>query len=208
MGPFAQFEAWLSYRTVTSEGLVSRSREAPARNAILVAHGAPSYLGKALKQEWSRCSLEQADEKLSRPDVMVTNMHDKREQIAKALNFIDTVKDTLTSEEFEEISTLNAKNVARADESTEAMSMEEAQAILVVAQARLQKAQEKAKEGVKEAEAKLEEAKAQADAAQEEAAMERQRSSKAEEALEDVREELGDLRGLRPLKPTTLTVAK
>ena len=93
-----QFEAWLSFQSVTSEGLVSRRSHA-RRNHVVTVHGAPAELREALATEWSQCTPDEAHAKLSKPDVAVTNQRDKDEQLPKLLLFNDTVKGAFSPQE-------------------------------------------------------------------------------------------------------------
>ena len=73
---WTQYEAWLSMMQVSDEGLVAADA-ATSRATIITIHGAPQYLVDALKQEWSDCTPALAHEKLSQPDISVTNQKDK-----------------------------------------------------------------------------------------------------------------------------------
>ena len=57
-----QFAAWLSFQSVTSEGLVSRRSHA-RRNHVVTVHGAPAELREALATEWSQCTPDEAHAK-------------------------------------------------------------------------------------------------------------------------------------------------
>ena len=98
-----QFEAWLSFQSVTSEGLVSRRNDV-RRNHVITVHGAPARLEEALLDEWADCTPEQAHTTLSKPDVVVTNMKDKETQLGKLRRFNDEVKSSFSLEELEELS--------------------------------------------------------------------------------------------------------
>lgn len=77
-----QFEAWLAMQDVSASGLVS-AHVADKRCTIRCVHGAPEALIESLVEEWSGCTAQRAFEKLSAPDVHVTNQSDKDLQLPK-----------------------------------------------------------------------------------------------------------------------------
>ena len=96
---WTQFEAWLAMQQATRLGLVS----APAgmrRYEIMCVHGAPEALKASLIEEWSTCTAVVAHEKLSRPDVVVTNQSDKTKQLPKLLALNEQVQDLMRSAEY------------------------------------------------------------------------------------------------------------
>ena len=107
-----QFEAWLSFQSVTSEGLVSRRSHA-RRNHVVTVHGAPAALAGALADEWSQCTPDEAHAKLSKPDVAVTNQRDKDEQLPKLLLFNDTVKGAFSPQELALLDSVRTRAPAR-----------------------------------------------------------------------------------------------
>ena len=107
-----QFEAWLSFQSVTSEGLVSRRSHA-RRNHVVTVHGAPAELREALATEWSQCTPDEAHAKLSKPDVAVTNQRDKDEQLPKLLLFNDTVKGAFSPQELALLDSVRTRAPAR-----------------------------------------------------------------------------------------------
>ena len=92
---WTQFEAWLSFQIVTSAGLHSRKAGDKARNHILTLHNANEGDKQALVEMWSDTTPEQAWEKLSKPDVQVTNQKDKEIQLGKLGKLSDEVMEQL-----------------------------------------------------------------------------------------------------------------
>ena len=88
MGRFwTQFEAFLSLRKVTVEGL-SSTPEAERRCTVTCIKNAPKAFGAALIEEWEHKTSEEAYDILAQTDVKVTNSADKDVQLPKlkALN--------------------------------------------------------------------------------------------------------------------------
>lgn len=81
---WTQFEAWLAMQDISTSGLVS-AHVADKRCTIRCVHGAPEALVESLVEEWSGCTAQRAFEKLSAPDVYVTNQSDKDLQLPKIL---------------------------------------------------------------------------------------------------------------------------
>ena len=77
-----QFEAYLSLRTVTANGL-DITPDAERRCVIKCIHNAPASFSEALIGMWSTKSAEEAYEVLVKPDVRVTNQSDKDVQLPK-----------------------------------------------------------------------------------------------------------------------------
>ena len=77
---WTQFEAWLSFQTVSNAGLVG-APEGQRRNVIVPIHGAAPSLGKFLTEEWCQSTHDEAYERLSQPDVHITNTSDKDVQL-------------------------------------------------------------------------------------------------------------------------------
>mmetsp|Transcript_83172 Transcript_83172/g.166092 ORF Transcript_83172/g.166092 Transcript_83172/m.166092 type:complete len:209 (-) Transcript_83172:349-975(-) len=86
---WTQFEAWLSMQVASNEGLVG-APTAMRRCIIECVHGAPEGLKQALIDEWSHATAATAHNKLSLPDVSVTNMSDKLMQLPK-IKMLDEV---------------------------------------------------------------------------------------------------------------------
>ena len=59
---------------------------------IICVHNAPLKLRDSLWQEWARCDARTAFEKLSQPDVVVTNQSDKDMQLPKILLLDEQVR--------------------------------------------------------------------------------------------------------------------
>ena len=97
-----QFEAWLSFQSVTSEGLVSRRNDV-RRNHVITVHGAPARLEEALLDEWADCTPEQAHTTLSKPDVVVTNMKDKEVQLRKLEQLNEEVRGAFNAAEAQKL---------------------------------------------------------------------------------------------------------
>lgn len=77
---WTQYEAWLSMMDISEDGLVAAAAT-DGRCTIKAIHDAPSALVVALQQEWKDSTPERTHEKLSHPDVSVTNMRDKQLQV-------------------------------------------------------------------------------------------------------------------------------
>ena len=78
---WTQFEAWLSFQMVTSNGLQGCADRKLARNKIVTIHGAAPSLASVLIDEWCNTTHEMAYEKLGQPDVHITNPSDKDVQL-------------------------------------------------------------------------------------------------------------------------------
>jgi len=80
---WTQFEAFLSFREVTANGLDSTSEE-ERRDAIICIHNAnPKYDPPKLRDMWGDQTAEKAYAILEKPDVKVTNQKDKDIQLPK-----------------------------------------------------------------------------------------------------------------------------
>jgi len=80
---WTQFEAFLSFRKVTANGLDSTPEE-EQRASIVCIHNADSEFGQPkLRKMWGDRTAEQAYAILKQPDVMVTNQKDKDVQLSK-----------------------------------------------------------------------------------------------------------------------------
>jgi len=79
---WTQFEAYLSMRAITSDGLTN-ARDPQARVTIMTLHGLPALQGNVLLLEWSNKTPEEAHAILAGQDVIVTNQSDKDIQLAK-----------------------------------------------------------------------------------------------------------------------------
>ena len=80
---WTQFEAFLSFRKVTANGLDSTSEE-ERRDTIICIHNAnPKYDPPKLRDMWGDKTAEQAYAILEKPDVKVTNQKDKQIQLPK-----------------------------------------------------------------------------------------------------------------------------
>jgi len=86
-----QFEAFLSLRTVTANGLES-TLEDERRCVIKGIHNAFDNIDKNIIDMWANKTAEEAHEILSKPDVTVTNQSDKDAQLPKLLKLNDFAK--------------------------------------------------------------------------------------------------------------------
>jgi hypothetical protein len=77
-----QFEAYLSLRTVTANGL-DVTPDAERRCVITCIHNAPASFSEALTGMWATKTADQAYDVLVKPDVRVTNQSDKDVQLPK-----------------------------------------------------------------------------------------------------------------------------
>eukprot|EP00900_Chrysochromulina_parva_P008962 jgi/Chrpa1/18067/Chrysochromulina_OHIO_Genome00025503-RA len=81
---WTQFEAYLSMRAITSDGLTNAlDPQARARVTIMTLHDLPPSMGTVLVDEWSNKTPEKAHAILAGQDVIVTNQSDKDIQLAK-----------------------------------------------------------------------------------------------------------------------------
>ena len=85
---WTQFEAFLSFRKVTANGL-DITPLSERRDAIKCIHNAPQEFSTALRNMWGDKTAEQAYAILEKPDVKVTNQKDKDVQLPK-LQKLDT----------------------------------------------------------------------------------------------------------------------
>ena len=95
MGRFwTMFEAWLSMQKPSKDGLVS-APEQERRVRIVMLHEASEKLKDALIDEWgtSDCTAIKAYDKLSKPDVTVTNTRDKWAQLPKIMELDASFRD-------------------------------------------------------------------------------------------------------------------
>lgn len=88
------YECWLSFMMATRDGLLT-APESKQRCVITCLHGCPPSLQLALREEWDSCSARMTYEKLSSPDVTVTNQSDKEMQLPKILAMDQTVIDIM-----------------------------------------------------------------------------------------------------------------
>ena len=79
---WTQFEAWLAMRKASRQGL-GNAKAHEARWSIAMLYGCPEAQRNSLMQEWLKCSHVEAKEKLSKPDVEVTNQQDKDVHLPK-----------------------------------------------------------------------------------------------------------------------------
>lgn len=79
---WTQFEAWLSLRTPTQDGLLDNPNILE-RCDMICLHNATENTKQQLLDMWATCSPERAFEILRRPDVTVTSMNDKKVQLRK-----------------------------------------------------------------------------------------------------------------------------
>ena len=92
MGRFwTQFEAFLSLRKVTAEGLAF-TPEQERRCTVSCIRNAPKAFGAGLIEEWESKSAEEAYEILKQKDVKVTNETDKEVQLPKLRTLDDFAK--------------------------------------------------------------------------------------------------------------------
>ena len=81
---WTQFEAFLSLRTVTKNGL-EPAAEAERRCVIKCIHNAPSSFEGIILDMWAGKTADEAHDILAKPDVTVTNNSDKVVQLPKLL---------------------------------------------------------------------------------------------------------------------------
>ena len=101
MGRFwTMFEAWLSMQKPSKDGLVS-APEQERRVRIVMLHEASEKLKDALIDEWgsSDCTAIKAYDKLSKPDVQVTNTSDKWAQLPKIIELDAKFRDASSFDE-------------------------------------------------------------------------------------------------------------
>jgi len=92
MGRFwTQFEAFLSLRTVTADGLVY-TPEAERRCTVKCIRNASKHIATALIEEWEMKTVAEAYEVLKQPDVQVTSQRDKDIQLPKLLKLDEFAK--------------------------------------------------------------------------------------------------------------------
>jgi len=79
---WTQFEAYLSMRAISSQGLTN-AQDPMARVTIETLRGLPASQGTVLMEEWSNKTPDEAHAILAGQDVIVTNQSDKVIQLAK-----------------------------------------------------------------------------------------------------------------------------
>ena len=85
------FEAYLACQQVTPEGLrpaIGTER----RCEVVCVHNAEDSLRDVLFGMWATKSLQEAHQKLGKPDITVTNMSDKQTQLVKLLTLNEQIK--------------------------------------------------------------------------------------------------------------------
>ena len=88
---WTQFEAFLSMRKVTTNGL-DFVKETERRVIIAPIHNAPNALTVALVEEWGNKTAKEAHDVLKQPDVKITNLKDKDIMLPKLLKLDDFAK--------------------------------------------------------------------------------------------------------------------
>ena len=91
---WTMYEAWLSFMTATNDGLLT-APVAEQRCKMRCLHGCPQSQQDVLREEWDSCSARSTYEKLSEPDVDVTNKSDKEMQLPKILAMDQMVIDIM-----------------------------------------------------------------------------------------------------------------
>ena len=95
---WTQFEAFLSFRKVTANGLDS-TPEGEQRDTIVCIHNAdPEFGPPKLRKMWADKTAEQAYAILEKPDVKVTNQKDKDVQLPKLAKLNEFAKSTVALE--------------------------------------------------------------------------------------------------------------
>ena len=89
-----QFEAFLSMRSVTADGL-SPAPESDRRCAVRCIHSAPIHFEQALFGMWASKTAQEAYDVLVSPDIEVTNKGDKRVQLPKLLKLNEFTKEVV-----------------------------------------------------------------------------------------------------------------
>jgi len=92
------YEAWLSFMMAMSDGLLTAPKS-KQRCQMACLHGCPPSQENVMREEWHLCSARTAYEKLSSPDVTVTNMSDKEMQLPKILAMNQMVIDIMSKRE-------------------------------------------------------------------------------------------------------------
>ena len=91
---WTMYEAWLSFMTATNDGLLT-APVAEQRCKMRCLHGCPQSQQDVLREECDSCSARSTYEKLSEPDVDVTNKSDKEMQLPKILAMDQMVIDIM-----------------------------------------------------------------------------------------------------------------
>lgn len=79
---FAPRSSQLAFRKVDESGLAStKKEERQQRTTVVLVYGAPEGLEEALEDEWCTATPNDAYEKLSSPDIIVSNQKDKEDQL-------------------------------------------------------------------------------------------------------------------------------
>ena len=91
------FEAWISYRRASVEGLTDCDL-ADLRVDVACIHGADARTASTLQEDWLHADVHKAHEKLSMENIKVTNTSDKMVQLAKLFLFDETVRAVMRKE--------------------------------------------------------------------------------------------------------------
>ena len=91
------FEAWISYRRASVDGLTNCDL-ADLRVDVACIHGADTRTASTLQEDWLNADVHKAHEKLSMPNIKVTNTSDKKVQLAKLFLFDETVRAVMRKE--------------------------------------------------------------------------------------------------------------
>ena len=87
-----QFEAYLSLRNVTADGLIC-APPSDRRCVVKCIHNAPETFRNALFEMWADVTAQEAYDVLEKPDVRVTNQSDKDAQLPKLLKLNEFAKE-------------------------------------------------------------------------------------------------------------------
>ena len=89
-----QFEAWMGFQEVDSNGVLRCASETNRRCIIECIHNANEYTKLALIEMWSEKTPEEAYNMLKKDDVSVTNQKDKELQLPIIKTFRESVQQT------------------------------------------------------------------------------------------------------------------
>ena len=90
---WTQFEAWLSFQIIITEGPDAGSLKSSDKRCVIEPmYNANKIFATYLRDMWAKKTPQQAFDFLSKPDVTVTNQSDKDNQLPKIQKLDETVK--------------------------------------------------------------------------------------------------------------------
>merc|ERR1711998_489521 len=98
---WTQLECFLALRLISEDGLVAAAPEDRGSRCLFIEMGASEGTGglaALLKGTWGPGSVQEAHDRLARPDVQVTNQKDKTQQLEKLLQLDERIRSSAREE--------------------------------------------------------------------------------------------------------------